>query len=278
MPTYYACGVTARLSTCDLQPTLSKFTDLRMGGEQRKDAARIQKILSSGEKLSERVIGADGSERGVVQFIGVYENMPLCMVEASEQLRKKHLAAQTQIPAEQTVSSLTGSSSDSPLTLLGATPTLTHETFQYNIHVAPNNGAKPQGRSKPRAKSNSQATSQQPDASAEHHTLEQALQGVDSFYAGGTQALVLDIQVESASFLPTPGGSASLGKDLKIEVFVNGELADVCFINARRSAAQIIGDKIRFAGTRVHRQVSVLQLFLRHFHPIAEAVLTIGAD
>lgn len=248
--------MTARLSTCDLKPTLSRFTDLRMGGEQRKDAARIQKMLSSGDKLSERVIGADGSAKGVVQFVGTHEDMPLLMVEASEKLGKKHLEERDKLQAERTVSSAVRSSSDSPLTSLGATPTPTHETFQDTIHVAPNTRPKPQGRSSQRSKSQFEPSSQQP-ALADHDTLEQALRGADELYAGTVQALVLDIQMESESFLPTPGGSASLGKDLKIEVFLNGQLADVSFINARRSAVQIIGDKIRFAGTRVHRQVSI---------------------
>lgn len=251
MPTYHGCGVTARLTTCDLKPSLSSFTDLRMGGEQRKDAARIHKVLSNGEKLRERPIGPDGSEKGVVQFIGAHEDLPLYMVEASAQLKKTH-APDDEVPEiEQSQSqSHLGDAhdfSDSPLTSLGATPTPTHEAFldpalrQQTVQAS--------------AQANSQSPSQ-PVASTEHHTLEQALQHADRLYVSGDQALVLDIQMQHESFLPNRGGSASLGKDLKIEVFINGELADVSFINARRSAVQIIGDKIRFTGTRVHRQVS----------------------
>lgn len=261
MPTYHACGITARLATCELKPSLSNFVDLRMGGEQRKDAARIQKALSTGEKLSERPIGLDGSEKGIVQFIGAHEDMPLYVVEASEKLRKTNLSA-TQ--ALQTTTSLASSvQSSSPLTSLGATPTPTHEAFletsQSQHIVQPKSQAKTKTKPQAKSKTKPQAKSQHP-APVEHHTFEQALQHADAMYSSGEQALVLDFQMEHESFLPTRGGSGSLGKDLKIEVFVNGELADVSFVNARRSAVQIIGDKIRFSGTRVHRQVSSLTL------------------
>lgn len=255
MPTYHACGVTARLSTCDLKATLSGFVDLRMGGEQRKDAARIQKNLSGGEKLGERPIGPDGSERGVVQFIGVQEDLPLYMVEASAQLRKGRLGVTRGESVEECPLSGVPSSSDSPLTSLVATPTPTHDVLLLDPQLRDQTASKPWTSHKPQRRSGPQSSSQS-TASTERHTFEQALQNAGILYTAKDQALVLDIQMEHESFLPNRDGSGSLGKDLKIEIFINGELVEVSFINARRSAAQIIGDKIRFAGTRVHRQVS----------------------
>lgn len=250
--------MTVSLSTCALKPTVSSFTDLRMGNEQRKDAARIQKALSSGEKLGERPIGADGSEKGIVQFIGVHGNLPLFVVEASEQLRQETSVA------EQAQSQQCLVPSSSPLTSLDATPTPMHDAYKDSIHgqssssqiAAPEKSkAKAEASIEAQTKPTSRASSQQA-VSAQEPTLEQALSSAGVLFAADEKALVLDIEMEHKSFLPNKGGSGSLGKDLKIEVFVNGELADVSFINARRSAVQIIGDKIRFTGTRVHRQVS----------------------
>lgn len=254
MPTYHACGVTARLTTCDLRPTLSGFTDLRMGGEQRKDALRIQKELSGGEKLGERPIGSDGSESGVVQFVGKHGDIPLFVVEASEHLRKKRPPAQKALLAKQRIS---GSPSDSSLTSLGATPDSTQEAFLSTAQATEATVPKPQARSKTKTKPQVKSQTALP---LEQHTLEQALRSAHENFGPDQQALVLEVELGQESFLPTRNLSASLGKDLKIEIFVNGELAEVSFINARRSAAQVVGDKIRFAGTRVHRQVSVKQL------------------
>lgn len=259
MPTYAACGVTAHLTTCELKGTLSSYVDLRMGGEQRKDASRIQRALSRGEKLGERIIGSDGSETGVVQFIGAHQDIALVVVEAGEQLRgdnvTKKAAIRKPLQKRDRTSSGLQSSSDSPLTSLGETPTPTRDTLP-NVAMG-STAAKPQRKSKPTAKAAAAAKGkpQQPAASTEQHILEQALQNATPYSLDGQQALVLDIEMDHGTFLPAKG-SASLGKDLKVEIFVNGELADISFINARRSAVQIIGDKLRFSGTRMHRQVS----------------------
>ena len=260
MPTYAACGVTARLATCDLKGTLSSYVDWRMGGEQRKDASRIQRALSRGEKLGERTIGLDGSESGVVQFIGAHQDMALLVVEAGEQLHKdmgtKKSAPPKALQKKDRSSSGLADSSDSPLTSLGATPTPTRDATQ-DIPTG-SVAAKPQRKLKPTAKASAAAAAKgkpQPGASTEQHTLEQALQNASTYGLDGQQALVLDIEMDHGTFLPAKG-SASLGKDLKVEIFVNGELADISFVNARKSAVQIIGDKLRFSGTRIHRQVS----------------------
>lgn len=275
MPTYSAREVTARLTTCELKSAISSFTDLRMGGEQRKDAARIQKHLSKGEKLGERPIGPDGTDKGVVQFIGVHKNLPLLIVEASEKLKQSHLPAAVTEAKETEQSNWDGveGSSDSLLTSLGATPTPTQDASLLDPVLRseaatttsePTSDAKVEAAAQKKAKAAS---------SLKQHTFEHALQHADALSISDEQALVLDIQVDHKAFLPAHGGSASLGKDLKIEVFVNGELADVSFINARRSAVQIIEGKIRFAGTRVHRQVGPF-----HVHVTDQTPLTAPLD
>ena len=210
-----------------------------MGAEQKNDANRVDKLLAKADKLSEKPIGADGSERGVAQFIGTHSDMALFMVEASENL---HMHKHPTDPNTETATE-DSASSGSPLSSLGATPTPTTETFANNVAVASSSPTKT-------------AKEPQPVRSTEQTTLEQALQTGGDTSESDDKALVVDIQLESDVFLAVRGSSASPGKDLKIEVFINGQLVNHHFINAKRSAAQVVGNHIRFAGTRVHRQVS----------------------
>ena len=248
MPTYHATGVTARLGTCDLQASLSNVIDWRMGREQRADAARVQAVLSAARKLPERPIGEDGTEKGVVRFIGVNEDMALFMVETGENVGKRiqpteHDFEEMKVDGKPEDAMMLFSD-DSPLTSLGATPTPTQLSFNTSPQKA--------------APAEQNLHVQTPPNIA--HTLEDALRSTRSLFDSLAQALVLDVEVSHKSFLPpnpTLKSGASLGKDLKAEVFINGELADVHFVNARRSAVQHVRDKIRFSGMRVHRQTEV---------------------
>ena len=89
MPTCYATGLTATLATCDLQASLSGILKLTQGAQQQADSKRVQAIFSGAKKLPERPIGEDGSERGVMQFIGVDADMPFYMVEAGRNVGTK---------------------------------------------------------------------------------------------------------------------------------------------------------------------------------------------
>lgn len=73
MPTYYATGVNASLAVCDLQDTLSSNIRFNGGTKAQADAARLQRVFSLAENLPERPTGGSG----VVQFIGIHEDMPL---------------------------------------------------------------------------------------------------------------------------------------------------------------------------------------------------------
>lgn len=227
MPTYYSIGVSATLAVCDLQASLTNVTDLRQGAGQKADASRVQEVYSTARKLAERPTG------GVVQFIGSNEDLPLYMVEAGDKIKTK-----MQFDCDACEAPTSIRSDSSPLTSLGATPTPTQHSFE---------SSSPQKRT---ASSQFLAPS---GAISEPHTLERALR---TYLDSSAQALVLDIDLSSKSFHSDSSGSgASTGKSLKIEIFINGHLADVSFINARRSAVQVTNDKVRFTGTRVHRQV-----------------------
>ncbi|KAI6915100.1 hypothetical protein KC318_g279, partial [Hortaea werneckii] len=80
--------------------------------------------------------------------------------------------------------------------------------------------------------------------------------------AAAPQALCLTIETSNESFLPTTDRSGRSSSDkkarsdkaLKVEVFVNGQLAGVSFVNRRGSAVEYSNNKVRFQGTRIHRQ------------------------
>ncbi|KAI7173890.1 hypothetical protein KC316_g10495 [Hortaea werneckii] len=80
--------------------------------------------------------------------------------------------------------------------------------------------------------------------------------------AAAPQALCLTIETSNESFLPTTDRSGRSSSDkkakndkaLKVEIFVNGQLAGVSFVNRRGSAVEYSNNKVRFQGTRIHRQ------------------------
>lgn len=191
MPTYKSIGVTATLATCDLQPSLNHATILRMGTEQKEDAARVDGLFSKARRLPERPIGADGSEKGVVQFIGVNEDMALFMVEAGENVGKKanNVPGSPQALEDPELADRGPPSSDSsPLTSPRQTPTPTQQSFV--------GGDRP------------------PDVlMKDHDTLEKALRTAMQRNDSSKQALMLDVKMSPNSFLPPmnnkDGASAS---------------------------------------------------------------------
>lgn len=85
MPRYKAKGVEATLSVADLRNSLSTDLHLTMGKILHSETKRVEQTLSSGREMWEYPIGADGSEKGVYQSIGAYEDMPLYVVEVREE-------------------------------------------------------------------------------------------------------------------------------------------------------------------------------------------------
>ncbi|KAK3705082.1 hypothetical protein LTR37_013449 [Vermiconidia calcicola] len=239
MPTYYANGITAKLRTCDLQSTLSDTIELRQGAAQREDAARVQNIFAQGRKLPERPIGPDGSDKGVLNFIGPNSDLPLYMVEAGQSVGEKNEDAMEGIEQQR----LPISSDDSPLTSLGATPTPTKTRSKKSSPLKPT------------------APAVQPpacDPPPTEHSLSALLQDVNNYLTTPRKALVVEVNLSQKSFLATnvqkSSRKRSSAKDLKIEVFVNGELCDVEYVAARK-AFEISAETMRYSGLRLHRQV-----------------------
>ncbi|PIA88947.1 hypothetical protein CB0940_07652 [Cercospora beticola] len=84
MMRFNAAGVQATLSTADLDASLSRSVTLTMGKEQAIDDQRVEAHLAAGNALPTAPIGADGSTKGVLQYLGENEDIPFLMAESRE--------------------------------------------------------------------------------------------------------------------------------------------------------------------------------------------------
>ncbi|SMY23437.1 unnamed protein product [Zymoseptoria tritici ST99CH_1A5] len=251
MPTYSACGVTATLSLADLETSVTKTVDTRPGALNR-DGKRIEQVFAAGKPLLERPIGSDGSETGVMQFIGEDENLPCFVVEASEHSRPRVTRDETRessgLPAFAPPNLRKEGSSmnmtDSPLTSLAATPS----TEARSTMLAPSRRGTP---SKVAPSLAAHGTGRESSESFASNRIE----GLPLHQLSTPQALVLEVQTCRKSFpqkINRKRGDMRF-PDMKIELFLNGQLADSHFINYQRSGTD---HKHKFSGTRIHKQIA----------------------
>ncbi|KAK3117062.1 hypothetical protein LTR53_001941 [Teratosphaeriaceae sp. CCFEE 6253] len=251
MPKYNATGIEATLSFANLQASCSNVLDLRMGIEQRQDAERIESVFAGGRNLAEKPIGTGGSAKGVLQFVGEHEDLPLFIVEvsadagrgAAERDTEEEGAAKTPSPRRTPLRDQQNADSDSPLTSLDATPDASDAEPRESPHPATPT------RSRRRAKKAQPTTAA--TALSSFSSFERARGFLDA--PDGPQALCLTVQTCHKSFLPK-ANSTKRAKDLKMEVFLNGELVGLTLLNTRGSAVELKNDRVRFHGTRVSRQ------------------------
>ncbi|KAK5170926.1 uncharacterized protein LTR77_004070 [Saxophila tyrrhenica] len=280
MPTYYARGVKATLATCDLHPTLTNDVKLTMGAACRQENERVQKIFSDAKenaKLDELPVGEDGSAQGIVQFTGVNEDMPMYVVEAGKNVRQTWVDGNgsggsgggtvdgmVDGSGSGTVDSMVdgsggngmmdwvaeetnqqnpffGMSDDSTLTSLGEMPE------PYGLGMLDDYGY-------PTAYQASPYDLAQPD---DEQTLVDTLTSPTNNAA--ERGLILDIDLSYDSFLPALVAGRRAGttecKDLKVEVFLNGELVEVRYLPGRNAKTAKLQESVRCTGTRVHRQL-----------------------
>ncbi|KJX94593.1 hypothetical protein TI39_contig4173g00015 [Zymoseptoria brevis] len=250
MPTYSACGVTATLSLADLETSVTKTIDTRPGALNR-DGKRIEQVFAAGKPLRERPIGSDGSETGVMQFIGEDENLPCFVVEASERSRPRVTREETRessalsafVPPNLRKEGSSMNLTDSPLTSLAATPS----TEARSIMPAASRCGTPSN-SVPLLAAHDNRESSETFAS-------NRIEGLPLHQLSAPQALVLEVQTCRKSFpqkMNRKRGDMRF-PDMKIELFFNGQLADSHFINYQRSGTD---HKHKFSGTRIHKQIA----------------------
>ncbi|KAK4951032.1 hypothetical protein LTR10_011025 [Elasticomyces elasticus] len=281
MPKYHAVGVSASLSVSNLQSSWSTVFDLRMSAEQRADAERIENGFATGRKLPESPIGSDGSTKGVVQFVGEHEDLPIFVVEAGEDVGKKG-PDQDSMDAEEgmghggpvmevdnmeiesveyqediaegddAVKDAERMDIDSPLTSLAGTPSPVKPPSSQRRQRPPPSPTPLSARKRTKRAKKADAVE---GLSSELTSLSD-LSHLRSFLDApdGPQALCLTVEM-GASLLAKAGyDSRKTGRDLKLEVFLNGELVAGSLFNSRGIAVEVKNDKVRFHGTRIHRQ------------------------
>lgn len=220
MPTYNAIGLSASLTVADLASTCSNVIDKRMREQQRLDAERIDNIFSTAIKLPENVVGADGSTSGAMQFLGAKHDIPVFVVEAGANVQPVYSFKGEVAIGDHDSDSLKDAPSDpfddADLPLSSLATTPSPAKFGL-ANSSPQRGI---------LNSNNRA-----------------------------KALCLTVSASDESFLPKAPKSNGLGIDLKMEVFINGELVGISFVNTRGAAVELKDNRVRFTGTRVHRQL-----------------------
>ncbi|KAK5114003.1 hypothetical protein LTR62_003126 [Meristemomyces frigidus] len=252
MPTFHAVGLTATLSVADLQTSCSNIVDKRMGKQQQADADRIYNVFSSGHKLQERPIGADGSTKGVAQYIGSKEDLPFFLVEAGEGVQSGAVLDPQLVNVDKQPASNRKGSDNSSLTPFGVTPSEVNAGVSVSGSQESALVSTPSVRKK-RSRKNKGDTATVENDPLTFASFDRARGFLDSL--NKPQALCLTIEICDKSFLPTAETGRASGQDLKVEVFLNGELVGISFVNTRGAAVELKNDRLRYTGTRVHRQV-----------------------
>lgn len=85
MMNFRSRGVSAALSTADLDAPLSKTTTLRTGKERARDDQPVEDALAAGVQLISLTSGTDGGADGLLQYIGDHEDIAFMMTEAREE-------------------------------------------------------------------------------------------------------------------------------------------------------------------------------------------------
>jgi len=257
MPTYHSLGISASLLVTDLDPTLSNEILLRMGKGHQQDSKRIQDLLSNGRALREQPTGSQTAKVGAFQFLGQDEDMVLLVVEASDK-QGRHDEYDTPIDGD----AVQGEHPEHT----NAVPTLTNDTTPPRLTPMQNTmgGRKSKRATKSRrsdsstgrrrkqsTKASTKPVIQIPAPMAQlSETLRQPTSH-DNRHAG---PLALSLNIDCTKFYEKDKADAPLlnGKDLKIEVFINGQLADVTYESSRLYKRSAL---IQYSGTRFHRQV-----------------------
>lgn len=251
MPTYKSRTVDATLYVAKLADTLSPNFDELKGTAYHHDAKQREKILSTGDPLYERPIGADGSETRTIRFIGEFKDMPFLLAEAGEHIvhgsEKYSIVPTIETPPPKTavpdlaMEDTNMDDGSSPLTSLGNTPSF-HTPQSSFIQDS-------QQEDKPRHDSviDSILTGQTSSMSAP-----QMLPGFKSKQYQRdplVEAQALSLTLEFGC------NSCPKNQDLKMEVFLNGALVDSEYINTKRYSLLSQVHKQHFHGNRLHVQV-----------------------
>ncbi|KAI7278855.1 hypothetical protein KC345_g5696 [Hortaea werneckii] len=263
MPTYYSLGVTATLSVAPLADSLSTVVELKGGDEQRKDARRIEDVMANGRVLPEKPLPPPG-QKGAQQFLGANQDMPFMMVLAGDTLKGTFKSSRSA-----SVSESSDAAAAAAMVMLASGQQHQHSYSTRSTHKSDAETSRPARQASDESKpscSDKSGTKREGRGEVTFslpyrtRSIQQAPSTLRN--AADPQALCLTIETFNESFLPASdrSGRSSNGKKgrnnkaLKVEVFINGQLAGVSFVNRRGSAVEYNKNQVRFQGTRIHRQ------------------------
>ncbi|RMZ01049.1 hypothetical protein D0862_06503 [Hortaea werneckii] len=263
MPTYYSLGVTATLSVAPLDASLSTVVELKGGDEQRKDARRIEDVMANGRVLPEKPLPPPG-QKGAQQFLGADQDMPFMMVLAGDTLKGTLRSNRSASASE---SSDAAAAAAMMMLATGQKHQHSYETRSTQKSTTETSRPARQASDESKPSSSGKSGKKREDRGEAIFSLPYRMRSIQQApstlrKAADPQALCLTIETFNESFLPASDRSGRSSnrkngrnnKALKVEVFVNGQLAGVSFVNRRGSAVEYNKNKIQFQGTRIHRQ------------------------
>ena len=255
MPAYKSLGISATLLVTDLDQTLSDEINLRMGKGLQQDTKRIQDQLNNGRALQEQPTGLENSKVGVFQFLGENEDMVLLMVAASDgQGGEEYIIVEDVDVVEgerpENTNAVPTSTTPPP-----TTPTQT-ASGRKSKRVA-NNQLKRSNGGKRREQLTETPSTPFGQVVAPTAQSGKTQKRSKIHHNHLTEQLALCLNVDFTKFYEKEKTDAPLlhGKDLKLEVFINGQLVGVTFESSRKRTTGLV----QYSGTRFHRQVSPLE-------------------
>jgi hypothetical protein len=256
MPTYNSLGISASLVVTNLEQTLSDEILMRMGADQQEHAKRIQSQLSNGRALLEQPLGLHNSEVGVLQFVGEDGDMAIFVVEASDsQIKDGSAIVESDVGQGERVAKTNVEPTPTNDTAPSRQAPTQDATSRKRTRNRTKSPADANRRSRRRKQSTETTTHDQIATPAEEAipTQEQLRSVIDDV----TGKLALCLKVDFTKFYQKDKHDLPLlsGKDLKLEIFINGHLVEVSYESSRPYKRANV---IHFSGTRFHRQVSSL--------------------
>lgn len=257
MPPYKSLGISATLLVTDLDQTLSSEILLRMGKDLQQDTKRIQDLLSNGRALREQPASP---KVGILQFLGEDEDMVLLAVAAGHVQGKDDDGivngsdfVQGERP-EDTNAVPTSPTNDTTLPLpmpMQATSGRKRSKRVANKQRTSSNGGKR------REQLTESSTTPLGQITAPAAQSSETRKRSTSHHNDLNEQLALSLRVDLTKFYEKDKADALLnGKDLKLEVFINGQLVEVTYESSRPYKQTGL---IQYTGTRFHRQVSSLR-------------------
>lgn len=255
MPTYNSLGISASLLVGELDPTLSDEIVFRMGTSLQQDTKRIQDRLSNGRALREQPAGSKNSKVGVFQFLGEDEDMVLLAVVASDGrgngdgIVKSNDFVQGERPEKtNAVPTPTNDASPTRPTPMQNSTSRRRSKRSASSQHNDQNGVK---RRKESTESNAIPSAQIAAPTAEPSETRTQPKNESNH---PTDELALCLTVDCANFHQKDKQDVPLliGKDMKIEVFINGQLSEVDYQSSRSYKRS---EETQYSGTRFHRQV-----------------------